>query len=102
LIWSAVVFTTPKMRADDGSIAQTEGDEEGGFWANLSMVRTVGKCSPRHRMPLKQETRVQNAFDDVASTMHQSLIHGAREVLRQSWYVVICAGGAQCYLTVCP
>jgi len=32
---------------------------------------------PRHRMPFTQESRVQNAFDDGRSTVHQSLDAGA-------------------------
>jgi hypothetical protein len=49
------------------------------------LVGTDGYCSPRHRMPfysrsarhvigclLTQGTTIHHAFDDVASTMHQS------------------------------
>jgi hypothetical protein len=33
-----------------------------------AVVGTDGHCSPRHGLPVTQETRVHKLFDDVAST----------------------------------
>jgi len=39
----------------------------------LQRLGSDAKCSTRHGKSLPQETRVRNAFDDVASIIHQSL-----------------------------
>jgi hypothetical protein len=78
------------QKANAGAAAFFAGAKYAVSVASPSKARTDEVCSPRHRMPcglmdsachvigchLNHETRLQDAFNDLASTIYQSLVQG--------------------------